>query len=563
MLSHERCAEHAERAPDRVAVTDGTTAMTYGELHRRSNRLAHVLRARGVGPDVLVGVSMVPSAELVVAILGVHKAGGAYVPLDPTYPADRLEYVVRDSGLRHLVCGPGGWDTADVEVQRLDAGESDTAPEPSAGPEHLAYVIYTSGSTGQPKGVMVSHGNVARLFTETDAWFGFTDTDVWTLFHSFAFDFSVWELWGALAYGGRLVIVPQSVSRAPDRFLELLRRERVTVLNQTPSAFALLARADDGGELDLRCVIFGGEALDPASLAPWVRRRGVDRPRLVNMYGITETTVHVTYHVIGESEVEHGSRVIGVPIPDLRVHLAGAEDGEVGEILVSGPGVARGYLNRPELDAARFVDLAGVRAYRSGDLGRRRPDGTIEYHGRLDDQVKIRGFRIELGEVEAALVRHTDVHEAIVLAERDRSGQAYLAAYVTPLGRQPDPAELVAHLRTLLPAHMLPQSFTVLDSFPLTRNGKVDRRRLAPAPVTAVHPEGDGVAEILAAVWADALDVSAVGLDDNYYVLGGDSIRAVRIIEGARAHGLDVTIEDLIAHQTVRELSQALPSPAR
>ncbi len=282
-------------------------------------------------------------------------------------------------------------------------------------------MIYTSGSTGTPKGVVVTHANVDRLFTATDPWFGFNSDDVWTLFHSYAFDFSVWELWGALRYGGRLVVLSFLESRDPEGFYRLLARERVTVLNQTPSAFRQLARAEEavlGGappDLALRFVIFGGEALEPASLAPWIARHGDRQPRLINMYGITETTVHVTWRPLEEADLAAGSR-IGRPIPDLAVHLLDAFQrpvplGVPGEIHVGGAGLAQGYLDRPALTAERFVPdpfsgAPGARLYRSGDLARRRPDGDLEYLGRVDQQVKLRGYRIELGEIESALARH-------------------------------------------------------------------------------------------------------------------------------------------------------------
>jgi amino acid adenylation domain-containing protein len=482
----------ASRRPDRTAVTAPGESVTYGELLRRSRALAARLRARGVRPGELVGLAARPSVGLVTAILAIHQAGGAYLPLDPAYPPARLEYLVTDSGIAHLVAdGPAG----DLErlvpaVTRLDEpADGGGAPLPPApGRDDPAYVIYTSGTTGRPKGVVVTHGNLTRLFTQTQPWFGFGPDDVWTLFHSYAFDFSVWELWGPLCYGGRLVIVPPEVSRQPEEFHRLLRAERVTVLNQTPSAFAALADADAArppapGELALRYVIFGGEALRPAVLRPWVAKHGARAPALVNMYGITETTVHVTRHVVTEDEVTSGRTAIGVPIPDLDVRLLDGDltpvpRGAVGEMFVGGAGVARGYLGRPELDAQRFVTIGGQRLYRTGDLGRVRPDGALEYHGRCDDQVKIRGYRIEPGEVEAALTGHPHIRQAVVVARPDAFGRQYLAAFVTAADPAPRTAELVGHLRRLVPAHLIPRTFRVVARFPLTPNGKIDRRAL-------------------------------------------------------------------------------------
>ncbi|MET0397898.1 MAG: amino acid adenylation domain-containing protein, partial [Longimicrobiaceae bacterium] len=492
-----RFARRAAERPDAPAVTSGGSTLTYGELDARAGRLARRLRALGVGPETGVGIALERSAGLVVAILATLKAGGAYVPLDPAYPAERIAWVLQDSGAAVLVTASGLLPRLPAfrgAVLCIDTDEG-AAPEPggdpaaAAGPDSLAYVIYTSGSTGRPKGVQVTHRSVLRLFDATDPWFGFGADDVWTLFHSAAFDFSVWELWGALLHGGRLVVVPFAVSRSPEDFHRLLVEEGVTVLNQTPSAFRQLAEADrvsgvDPRALRLRHVVFGGEALDPQALRPWLDRHGDRRPRLVNMYGITETTVHVTFRVLGRADLERGGSPLGAPIPDLALHLLdrGLEPvppGVPGEIFVGGAGVARGYLGRPELTAERFVpdpfgSEPGARLYRSGDLARRRADGEPEYLGRADRQVKVRGFRIETGEVEAALSAHPGVAAAAVDAREDAAGEPRLVAYVVaPAGAPaPPPAELRAHLAASLPDYMVPAVFVVLDALPLTGNGK-------------------------------------------------------------------------------------------
>ncbi|HEX9939387.1 MAG TPA: amino acid adenylation domain-containing protein [Longimicrobium sp.] len=591
---HERFERQAERAPGEVAVTFADESLTYGELNARANRLAHHLVARGVGPDARVAICVERSLEMVVGLLAVLKAGGGYVPLDPGYPEDRLRYTLADSSpallltqdaLRERFAG------LDLPVLALDGDAPAWADQPETnpgrqdvGPEHLAYVIYTSGSTGQPKGVMVEHRNVARLFTATDAWFGFTSADVWTLFHSFAFDFSVWEIWGALLYGGRLVVVPLGVSRSPEEFYALLCREGVTVLNQTPSAFRQLiaAQAAVGGEHALRYVVFGGEALEPATLRPWFERNDDRRTRLVNMYGITETTVHVTYRPLERADAERvGPSPIGVRIPDLTTYILDARGlpvpiGVAGELYVGGAGVARGYLNRPELTAERFVRDpfsadAGARLYRTGDVGRWRADGTLEYLGRNDHQVKIRGFRIELGEIEARLAEHAGVREAVVLAREDAGGSRQLVAwYVGAEGSDVlDAAELRAHLAARVPEYMVPAAYVRVEAIPLTPNGKVDRRAL-PSPegdayVTRGYEAPVGETEAaLAEIFAEVLGVERVGRQDNFFDLGGHSLLAVRVISRVRqVLGAEVALGDVFVRPVLADFARGLETAAR
>jgi amino acid adenylation domain-containing protein len=412
-----------------VAVVSGGQKLTYGQLNEQANRVARYLQSLGLGAESRVGLLVERSLEMVVGLLGIVKAGAAYVPLDPSYPAERLQYMVADAGVALVLVGESS-SAEGVRAVKLSECWSEPAENVKCGAsgQSVAYVIYTSGSTGRPKGVMVTHDNVTRLFAAVQGEFQFTERDVWTMFHSYAFDFSVWELWGALLYGGKLVVVPYLVSRSPGEFWQLLETERVTVLSQTPSAFTALMRvaAEAGGNEQLRAVVFGGEALDYASLRGWVRERGVERPALVNMYGITETTVHVTYHRITEAEVQapRGS-LIGKPIGDLQCYLLDewlepVPVGVGGEIYVGGAGLARGYEGNPGLTAERFVPnpfsaKPGARLYKSGDLARHLPDGNLEYAGRRDAQEKIRGFRVEPGEVEAILGRHDSVKECAVV----------------------------------------------------------------------------------------------------------------------------------------------------
>ncbi|HEU4507290.1 MAG TPA: amino acid adenylation domain-containing protein, partial [Pyrinomonadaceae bacterium] len=434
-------------------------------------------------------------------------------------------------------------------------------------------------STGQPKGVMVTHANVTRLFTATDHWFHFSERDVWTFFHSYAFDFSVWELWGALLYGGQLVVVPYWVSRSPEVFYELLQREKVTVLNQTPSAFRQLIQTEESrssaGELSLRLVIFGGEALDLPMLEPWIDRHGDARPQLVNMYGISETTVHVTYRPLTATDIRSGSgSVIGGPIPDLSLHLLDPflqpiPVGVTGEMFVGGEGVARGYLNRPELTAERFIPdpfaaEPGARLYRSGDVARTLANGDIEYLGRIDHQVKVRGFRIELGEIESVLRRHPAIREALVSMREDSTAEKRLVAYL--IGDE-DAAHdsLRGYLKQNLPEYMIPSATVWLEAFPLTASGKIDRKAL-PAPgmdrpemEERYVPPRTPTEELMSAIWSKVLGVYPVGIHDNFFALGGDSIRGIQVLGSARERGLQhFQLPDLFRYPTINELSQIL-----
>ena len=574
-------AAQVARHPHAVAVRCEGESLTYANLDVRANRLARRLVAQGVGPETRVALCLDRSLDMLTAVLAVVKAGGAYVPLDPAYPADRLRYTVEDCGARvavtHAAAAPALADALDgaegltiLHADAADLADEDGTPLPErATPDTLLYVIYTSGSTGRPKGVEIPHANVARLFSATDAWFGFSEHDVWTLFHSYAFDFSVWEMWGALLHGGRLVVVPWMTSRSPEAFHALVRDEKVTVLNQTPSAFRPFIQADAaaGGALSLRLVVFGGEALDLNALAPWFDRHGDGTPLLVNMYGITETTVHVTYRPIRRADLDHGASVIGRPIPDLSLHvlddhLRPVPLGVPGELCVGGTGLARGYLGRATLTAERFVPnpFGAGRLYRSGDLARRRADGDIEYLGRIDHQVKVRGFRIELGEIEAALTAQPDVREAVVLVH-EAAGVKNLAAWIVAPGT--DPVDLRKRLGARLPDYMIPASIMSLEALPLTPNGKLDRRAL-PAPVAegAAYSAPRGPVETtLAALFAEVLGVARVGRDDGFFALGGDSIRAIQLISTARAQGIAFDLAALFRHPTPAGLAAATGAP--
>lgn len=606
----------AARTPKAVAVTDPGygRSLTYAELNGRANQLAHQLRQSGVGPEDLVGLWLEPSALMIVGLLGILKAGGAYLPIDRGCPVDRAAFMLEESGARALVScrdfggrltsGPpqvwleemgfthakpaGGHDighgvsshpgSLTEPLTRSEWCDGST-PNPGAavGPDQLAYVIYTSGTTGRPKGSLLTHRNVVRLFAATHDWFGFGPGDVWTMFHSVAFDFSVWEIWGALLYGERLVIVPYAVARAPDQFCELLERERVTVLNQTPSAFGYFqqAEATRPARLALRYVIFGGEALNLETLRPWFDRHGEERPRLINMYGITETTVHVTYRPLGRADL--GTRsVVGVPIPDLEIRLLDARGelvpvGVPGEIHVGGAGLARGYLHRPELTAERFIpdpfsSAPGSRLYRSGDLARWLPGGDLEYLGRLDHQVKIRGYRVELGEIETVLAALPGIAQAVVLVRGQRAEERKLiACYVARPGVKVTEAGLREQMRGRLPDYMVPAALRPVDQLPLTVNGKVDRRALLeeveavgiPSP-GLVWP-ADAMEAAVLQVWQQELERRDFGVTDDFFALGGHSLMALRTISAVEtALQRRIPLPWLMEHPTVRALVAAV-----
>ncbi|MCW7539366.1 amino acid adenylation domain-containing protein [Aquabacterium sp. A7-Y] len=572
-----RFERQARATPDAPAVRFGGTTLSYAELNRRANRLAHTLVAQGVGPEQAVALCLQRSSELVVAILAVLKAGACYVPLDPAAPAERQRQIIEDSAARWLLHdGPAGLPALPAGVLAHDLRSLPTAMEeqdlpPRAMPQQLAYVIYTSGSTGRPKGVAVTHTNVLRLFDVTQPQFGFGARDVWSLFHSCAFDFSVWELWGALLYGGRLLVVPLEVARDQEALVALLHREGVSVLNQTPSAFYRLSEtllAPAAPRLALRLVIFGGEALEMRRLAPWFDRFGDRQPQLVNMYGITETTVHVTLRPLCATDVGRGS-VIGRPLDDLRLHvlddaMVPVPPGVAGELYVGGAGLARGYLGRPDLSAERFLPdpyagEPGARLYRSGDLARRGLDGEIEYLGRADQQVKIRGFRIELGDIEAALLCHPGVRDAAVLAQPDGQGVDQLVAWVVGEVAH-DHEALRRHAAERLPGYMVPARFAAVASLPLTVNGKLDRKALlatdaAPVPRAHTAPRND-IERALAAVWCELLQLDRVGIEDDFFALGGHSLLATQAVARMRGvTGAALGIADLYQGPTIAQLA--------
>ena len=555
--------EQSQKRPDSVAISFGNQELSYFQLNAISDDLAHRLINAHVSHESRVGLCLKRSPELVTGILGILKAGAAYVPLDHEHPVERLAYMVQDAGIEIIVCDDetrSCFKDHESKLKIISITDREQWPAYSktsllpvnVSSDNAAYVIYTSGSTGQPKGCVVTHGNVVRLFQSTEPLFGFNETDVWTLFHSFAFDFSVWEIWGALFYGGRLVVVPYAVSRSPDEFLDLLIHDKVTVLNQTPTAFRQLieaenSRSNQADSLRLRYIIFGGEGLDPRSLRGWVQRHGIDRPQLINMYGITETTVHVTYHRITSADVERGGSPIGLPLADLQVYLLTPQgelvpEGASGEIYVGGAGLARGYLNRPELSAERFVappfnGCTSDRLYRSGDLAQWNEQGSLDFLGRIDNQVKIRGHRIELGEIEAAISDYPGIAlAAVIVNEHSEVDQRLIGYFVARNGQHISRRDLDRHLRSRLPVYMVPSSLIPISHVPLTVNGKLDRGAL-PKPDfsrrdldTEFVAPANSLEQTIAALWCEVLKIDRVGRFDNFFALGGHSLLAMSFV---------------------------------
>ncbi|KZN44512.1 non-ribosomal peptide synthetase [Pseudoalteromonas luteoviolacea] len=583
---HTLFERQAELSPNAVALTFENQQVCYGDLNARANQLAHYLCEQGVGPEVRVGLFVERSLDVVIGLLAILKAGGAYVPLDPDYPAERLAFMVQDAELKVLLCHGATVSrlpksdalVVDMSAQSdAIAAQSAANPTPLVGLDNLAYIIYTSGSTGKPKGVCVEHKNVLRLFKATEQEYGFGNQDVWTLFHSHAFDFSVWEIWGALIYGGRLVIVPYMTTRSPELFYQLLQAQKVTVLNQTPSAFYQLIEYEQATNvtqsepLSLRWVIFGGEALTPAKLAPWFERHGEQTPTLVNMYGITETTVHVTLNKLNAKDIASATSNIGQPIADLSAYILDQHQHPVpigipGELYVGGAGVTRGYLNRQTLTDERFIvnpfqDTA-ARLYRTGDLCRWLPNGDIEYLGRVDTQVKIRGFRIECGEIETALLCHEGIVDAVVDAWGEGESRQ-LVAWLTGASSAEENTTLAwdalrAHLRTSLPDWMIPTQFVFVEKLPLTPSGKVDRKAL-PAPDAAQRdaqaqrvPPKTALEKALADIWCALLTREHIGIHENFFEAGGNSMSIVRLQSKLKEQvDKDVAVAKLFANPTI------------
>jgi amino acid adenylation domain-containing protein len=572
---HELIEEQAILSPQAIAVSFGELSLTYGELNARSNQLAHYLRSRGVRPETLVGVLLERSLDMVVGLLGILKAGGAYVPLDPSYPRDRISFMIEDSRmplvLTHREEVPE-LTASGVEFIRLDsdgiAKESVDNPSRVATPDDLAYVIYTSGSTGKPKGVQIPHCAVVNFLTSMRREPGMAAEDVLLAVTTLSFDIAGLELYLPLTVGARIVIASREATIDATKLGRLLLSSGATVMQATPATWRMLIEAGWEGDRRLK-ILCGGEAL-PRDLADKLLTRSAS---LWNLYGPTETTIWSAVHKVSFQE---GPVVIGRAIANTQMYVLDRQRNLVpigvrGELHIGGVGLARGYWNRPELTAEKFIpdpfrSTSGAQLYKTGDLVRQLPDGTIEFLGRIDHQVKIRGFRIELGEIETILQLHPDVQECVVATREDAPGDHRLVAYFVPAGPEAPPIHhLRAHLRQALPEHMLPSAFVSLGKLPLTPNGKLDRRAL-PAPdetrpqldVTYALPRNE-IEKSIALIWQQILRVERVGRDDNFFDLGGHSLLMVQVHSAIRkSFPTDVSMIDMFRYPTVGRLAEYL-----
>jgi amino acid adenylation domain-containing protein len=577
---HALVEQHARDRPHAPALREGGATLDYRTLDRRANAVAQALVRLGVGPGDLVGLCLPRSTAALVAMLGILKAGAAYVAVDPSHPAPWREAVLADARPRYMVGSAHPSTSAADDIEALLAAGAEDEPLPrQADPAGRMYVAYTSGSTGAPKGVVVSHANVARLFPALRPWMAFGPDDIWTLFHSPAFGFSVWEIWGAWCHGGCLVVVPPRLTLAPAALFDLLAAERVTVFSQTPTAFRQLAAELRRGTRhpalpDLRWIAFSGEPLPAQVLAPWLDVFGAERPALANLYALTETSGEVFYHRVTPADLGAPASCIGRPLGDVEACLLKADgepvaDGEVGELWLGGPAIAQGYLNQPGLTAERFTPPPGRggRWFRTGDLARRQADGTHWFAGRADRQLKHRGYRIEPGAVESALMREPAVLDAVVQLEANGTGgSASLVAYLVLREPGPVPAGLAAHLAARVPHYAVPDLFVAVHALPLTPNGKLDdsalRALAEPARRAGAHgavagaEAPDDTQAILASIWAELLELPEVGPEDDFFDRGGHSLLTLHLtIAIEERFGVTVSMTDVFEAPTLRALS--------
>ncbi len=574
---HELFEKQAKDNPDNIALVYRDDKLTYKQLDEKANKLANYLIGQGIKERDFIGISLDRSLDTVIAILATLKAGAVYVPLDPELPEQRLSYICNDINVVHVITKSNFTNKFNQEkvkfiivdeVNYVINKEKNSKPKVNIDRNDIAYVIYTSGSTGRPKGVKVTHYNVTRLFSSTEKMFNFNEKDVWTLFHSYAFDFSVWEIWGALFYGGKLIVVPYYTSRTPEQFHELIMTEGVTILNQTPSAFKQLVNydMDVSQKLPLRFVIFGGEKLDFDFLKTWFDKYPEDETKLVNMYGITETTVHVTYHLIKKNDTLQSKSLIGQPISDLKIYLLDdnlnlVPKGAIGEIFVGGSGVTKGYHNRTELNLERFIlnpFNKSEKLYKTGDLAKFVDSSTLEYISRKDNQVKLHGYRIELDEIRTVVNSYELVKDSVIVVTEKGGNKTLTCFYIS--NKELEIKGLKEYVKEKIPGYMVPAEYVSVNEFPINNNGKLDVNKLMLNKLNIIQNNIDiikprnNVEISLCEIFTSVLGCQSISIDDNYFDIGGDSIRSIQVVSRANQEGIKFTIKDLIEQKTIKNL---------
>ena len=563
----------AKLTPNNIAIKFKDEELTYKELNEKSNQLARYLILKGAKKNMPIALRMNKSLEMIISILAIIKAGCCYLPMDLSYPQERIKFMLKDSGAKLFLTLEKNFlkniKIKNIIVDKIDyTKESKKNLKISISPDDLLYIIYTSGSTGTPKGVMLTHRNIVRLIINDDFQFDFDKNDVWNMFHSVAFDVSVWEMYGALLYGGKLIVVPDNVGKDPKKFLDLLRKEKCTILCQTPTFFYNLLdmeMQEKDSNLKIRYIIFAGEALKPNLLKPWKDKYNF--VKLINMYGITETTVHVSFKELKEKDINSSISNIGNTIPTLNLYIMDNKQrilpiGIEGEICVSGDGVARGYLNRPELNKEKFIKdpfYKGKRMYRSADSAILQENGDMYYKGRMDTQVKIRGFRIELGEVETAILSYPDISKCIVLADQSSDKSSYLVAYIV-YNNEISIKDLKEYLKDKLPEYMVPSYFVKVDEIPINSNGKVDRRYLKTLEYTVdkrikyVAPRDD-FEKKLKKIVEEKLQIKNIGIDEDILDLGADSLTLMQIAVELLKYNYTINIQQFYEERTIRKIN--------
>ncbi|RKD31346.1 non-ribosomal peptide synthetase [Lacrimispora algidixylanolytica] len=559
---------------DGIAVSIGDEEVTYGNLEVRVSNFASTLIKTGIQKGELVCLCVEKSVDMIIAILAIIRVGAVYVPIDYNYPKDRCRKIIEKSRAKYIIVNNKNMFEMNCKIIEITKNTQNTyydyVPAVMTTSSDLAYIIFTSGSTGEPKGVMIEQGSVIRLFEETKKVFNFNSNDVWTNFHSVAFDFSVWEIWGALLFGGHLVLVPDSIAKDPDTFYQLIYDKKVTVLNQTPTSFRNLIPSALANKLlltELRYIIFGGERLDYQTLKPWTNLYGITKPKLINMYGITETTVHVTWKLIDYEDINNnGYSLIGRPIDDMKICIVKNGEvvpmGEEGVMFIAGPGVARGYLYREDLTYERFIQIQGSKLtwFDSGDLGIQIDEDEYAYVGRADRQLKVRGYRIEPNEIEECIRTVPYVQDCIVLSKDYGEGDIRLVSYI--VASKENSAKLIVDevkqcVSKGLPNYMQPSTYFIVDKIPTTINNKLDIDILN--KIDVVPSSNNTIVEKLKLFWEDILEIENIEENTDFMSLGGTSFSLIRMLRTVnKQFGINVNLNIPLNEMTIRTLAEII-----